>query len=624
MSNRYPLWKYLLVVFVAVMAYIYALPNIYAPDPAVQISGAAANVVVGREQGQTVEEHLASIGVGVVGTEVTENTILVRLEEEEQQMLARREIQRVLGSDYVAALNMAPTTPQWLRSIGGAPMALGLDLSGGVHFLMEVDTHSAVATRQQINADEMKSTLRNQRIRYHEVEVDEDNIIYGRFRSADLRDQAVAAVRRNFNDHTFRSVDAEDEYRFYAALSEAAISDIESYALNQNLVTLRNRVNELGVSEPIVQRQGADRIIVQLPGVQDTAEAKRIIGRTANLEFRLEAQPDTLVSMKEEFPFRSEQDRRMGRTAELERQIILTGDHVANASSGFDHETNMPQVNITLDSLGGTMMHRATRNNIGRRMGVLFIEHRSRTEIQTDEAGEQVEVTEYYVDREIISLATIQAALGVQFRITGLESPAEASELALLLRAGALAAPMYFVEERTIGPSLGAENIAQGITSLTWGMALVLLFMLVYYKTFGLIANLALVMNIFVLVAVMSIIGATLTLPGIAGIVLTVGMAVDANVLIFSRIREELRLGSSPQSAIYSGYQRAFVSILDANITTLLVAVILYAIGTGPVKGFAVTLSIGIMTSMFTAIVGTRALVNLIYGRRRNLQKIWI
>ncbi|MDQ2077249.1 protein translocase subunit SecD [Marinimicrobium sp. ABcell2] len=623
MSNRYPLWKYLLVAFVAVLAYVYALPNIYAPDPAVQISGAAANVVVGRQQAQTVEEHLTSLGVGIVNTEVTESAILVRLEEEEHQMLARREIQRVLGSDYVAALNMAPTTPQWLRSIGGSPMALGLDLSGGVHFLMEVDTHSAVATRQEINSDEMKSILRNQRIRYHEVEVDEDNVIYGRFRTAELRDQAVAAVRREFNDHSFRSVDTDDEHRFYATLSESAISEIESYALNQNLVTLRNRVNELGVSEPIVQRQGADRIIVQLPGVQDTAEAKRIIGRTANLEFRLEAQPDTMVSMKEEFPFRSQEDRR-GATAELERQIILTGDHVANASSGFDHETNQPQVNITLDSLGGTMMHRATRSNIGRRMGVLFIEHRSRTEIQTDEAGEQVEVTEYYVDREIISLATIQGALGVQFRITGLESPAEASELALLLRAGALAAPMYFVEERTIGPSLGAENISQGITSLTWGMALVLLFMLLYYKTFGLIANLALIMNMFVLVAVMSIIGATLTLPGIAGIVLTVGMAVDANVLIFSRIREELRSGSSPQSAIYSGYERAFVSILDANITTLLVAVILYAIGTGPVKGFAVTLSIGIMTSMFTAIIGTRALVNLIYGRRRNLQKIWI
>lgn len=621
--NRYPLWKYLLVLLVTILSFVYALPNIYIPDPAVQISGAATNVVVGEKQRQTVEEHLASLGVGVVGTELAEGTILVRLEDEDQQMLVRREIQQVLGSDFVVALNMAPTTPDWLRAIGGVPMALGLDLSGGVHFLMEVDTHSAVATRQQINADEMKSTLRNQRIRYHEVEVDENNVIYGRFRSAELRDQAVAAVRRDFSDHTFRSVDGSDEYRFYAELSDTAISEIENYALNQNLVTLRNRVNELGVSEPIVQRQGGGRIIVQLPGVQDTAEAKRIIGRTANLEFRLEAQPDALVSMKEEFPFRGDVAR--GRaTAELERQLILTGDHVANASSSFDHETNMPQVNITLDSLGGTMMHRATRNNIGRRMGVLFIEHRSRTEIQTNEAGEQVEVTEYYVDREIISLATIQAALGVQFRITGLDSPAEASELALLLRAGALAAPMYFVEERTIGPSLGAENIAQGVNSLVWGLGVVLLFMLVYYKTFGLFANLALLLNVLVLVAVMSIIGATLTLPGMAGIVLTIGMAVDANVLIYSRIREELRSGAPPQTAIHAGYGRAFVSIFDANITTLLVALILYAVGTGPVKGFAVTLSIGILTSMFTAIVGTRALVNLVYGRRRNLQKIWI
>lgn len=621
--NRYPLWKYLLVVFVLVVSFIYALPNIYVPDPAVQISGASANVVVGEKQVRAVEQHLASIGVAVVGTELADNTILVRLAEEEQQMLARREIQQTLGSDFVVALNMAPTTPQWLRAVGGTPMALGLDLSGGVHFLLEVDTHSAVATRQQINADEMKSTLRNERIRYHDVEVNDDNVIYGRFRSAELRDQAVAALRKNFNDHTFRTVDGADEYRFYAALSDAAISEIENYALNQNLVTLRNRVNELGVSEPIVQRQGGGRIIVQLPGVQDTAEAKRIIGRTANLEFRLEAQPDTLVTMKEEFPFRGDMARARS-TAELERQIILTGDHVANATSSFDPESNMPQVNITLDSIGGSMMHRATRNNINRRMGVLFIEHRSRTEIQTNEAGEQVEVTDYYVEREIISLATIQGALGVQFRITGLESPAEASELALLLRAGALAAPMYFVEERTIGPSLGAENIAQGINSLIWAMAVVLLFMLVYYKTFGLFANLALLMNVLVLVAVMSIIGATLTLPGIAGIVLTIGMAVDANVLIYSRIREELREGAPPQTAIHAGYGRAFVSIFDANITTLLVALILYAVGTGPVKGFAVTLSIGIVTSMFTAIVGTRALVNLTYGRRRNLQKIWI
>jgi len=358
--------------------------------------------------------------------------------------------------------------------------------------------------------------------------------------------------------------------------------------------------------------------------VQDTAEAKRIIGKTANLEFRLEATSDALVSAKEQFPFRSEQDQRRYGDAFLERQLILTGDHVANATSSFDPETNMPQVNITLDSVGGARMHRATRNSVGRRMGVLFIEYRTVMESRVDASGEQVEVPVQYVEKKIISLATIQSALGVQFRITGAESPAEASELALLLRAGALAAPMYFVEERTIGPSLGAENIKMGIASVQWAMGLILLFLLFYYRMFGVFASVALSVNLLLLVAAMSLIGSTLTMPGIAGIVLALGMAIDSNVLIFSRIREELSDGAPPQAAIYNGYERAWGTILDANVTTLLVAVILYAIGTGPVQGFAVTLSLGILISMFTAIMGTRALANLVYGRNKSLKKLWI
>ena len=625
MQNRYPLWKYLLILLVITFGGIYALPNLYAPDPAVQISGQSADVPVDESLSKRVREHLTAMGINPLSVQVQENNLLVRLADAHQQLDARRALNKTLGNNYVVALNLAPTTPEWLRALGASPMSLGLDLSGGVHFLLEVDVESALQTRQEITADEMKSKLRKERIRYSSLELNDERVIVARFRSVELRDEARGVLRGDYEGINFTQEDAgEDDYRLLARLSDASLAEIEDYALSQNLVTLRNRVNELGVSEPVVQRQGGDRIIVQLPGVQDTAEAKRVIGKTANLEFRLEAEPDTLVSMKEEFPYRSEGDRRRFGGAELERQIILTGDHVADANSSFDPETNMPQVNITLDGLGGTKMHRATRGNVGRRMGVLFIEHKTRTSLETNEAGEQVEVRENYVEREIISLATIQSALGKQFRITGLESPTEASELALLLRAGALAAPMYFVEERTIGPSLGAENIQMGIKSVTWGMALVLIFMLLYYKAFGMFANIALACNLLLLVAVMSLLGATLTLPGIAGIVLTVGMAVDANVLIFSRIREELKGGMSPQSAIYSGYERAFVSILDANITTLLVAIILYAIGTGPVKGFAVTLSIGILTSMFTAIMGTRALANLVYGRRRQLKKIWI
>ncbi|HTF86557.1 MAG TPA: protein translocase subunit SecD [Cellvibrio sp.] len=625
MLNRYPLWKYLLILFVAVLGFIYSVPNIYTPDPALQISGESSGTEIDQAVLQRIEKALDDAGIQYFGAEANGKSALVRFDNGDQQIRAQRALKNALGTSYIIALNSAPTTPDWLSSLGAAPMKLGLDLSGGVHFLMEVDTAAAIAKRQEITADEIKDKLRKARIRYSDVAANRDNVIVARFRSEELRDQALSEIRGDYPNILFNEPDAQgEEFVFTAELSEAAVREIEDYALSQNLITLRNRVNELGVSEPIVQRQGRNRIIVQLPGVQDTAEAKRIIGKTANLEFRLEATPDALVSAKEEFSYRSEVDQQRFGNAFLERQLILTGDHVAHASSSFDPETNMPQVNITLDSAGGTKMHRATRNNVGRRMGILFIEYKTRMETRTNAAGETVEKPVQLVERKIISLANIQSALGVQFRITGLDNSAEASELALLLRAGALAAPMYFVEERTIGPSLGAENIALGMSAVKWGMLIVLIFMLVYYRVFGLFANIALGLNVLLIVGVMSILGATLTLPGMAGIVLTIGMAVDANVLIFSRIREELKNGSTPQAAIYSGYERAFVTILDANITTLIVAIILYAIGTGPVKGFAVTLSVGILTSMFTAIMCSRAMVNLVYGRRKNLQKLWI
>lgn len=626
MLNRYPLWKYLLLIFVTAVGFVYSIPNMYVPDPAVQVSGDSSSKVLDEATLAIIETALKDAGIDYFGADVGPKAAMVRLSTRDQQMLARTTIQRALGDGYVVALNNASTTPDWLQSLGAAPMKLGLDLAGGVHFLLEVDTASAVAKRQEINADEMKGKLRTAKLRYSEIDANKANQIVARFRSAELRDAALSHLRSSYPNLLFSAPDSNraDDFRFLATMSEAAVREIEDYAVSQNLVTLRNRVNELGVSEPMVQRQGRNRIIVQLAGIQDPAEAKRVIGKTANLEFRLGATPDTLVSNKEEFPYKDELTQMQRGNAVLERSIIATGDRVSHATSSFDPETNQPQVNITLDSLGGTQMHRVTRDNVGRGMGILFIEYKTRTTVTKDAEGNDIETMTQYVERKVISLATIQSALGVKFRITGLDSPAEASELALLLRAGALAAPMHFVEERTIGPSLGAENIERGLKSTLWGLAIVVVFMLLFYGVFGVIANIALALNVLLILTVLSMFGATLTLPGIAGIVLTIGMAVDANVLIFSRIREELRAGSSPQQAIYAGYERAFTTILDSNLTTLIVAVILFAIGTGPVKGFAITLTIGILTSLFTSIVASRGLANLIYGGRKNLQSIAI
>lgn len=616
-----------MLIALTAIGFVYSIPNMYIPDPAIQVSGDSTSKIIDAPILNRMEKALQQANIEYFGSEVNNKNAMVRLKDREQQMLARKRIQQELGDGYIVALNNASTTPAWLQSLGAAPMKLGLDLAGGVHFLLEVDTNSAVAKRQEISADDMKTKLREAKIRYSALVANSDNEIIGRFRSEDARDQAISELRGEYPNLIFQKPDASadaTEYTFVANLSEMAIKEIEDYALSQNLITLRNRVNELGVSEPIVQRQGRNRIIVQLPGIQDPAEAKRVIGKTANLEFRLGADEKTLVSNREEFPRKDELEQMQLGNAVLEKQIIVTGDRVADARSAFDQQTNEPIVSIKLDSLGGSKMHHVTRDNVGRLMGILFIEYKTRTQIVKNAAGEEVEKQTQYIERKVISLATIQSALGVNFQISGLNKPGEAAELALLLRAGALAAPMHFVEERTIGPSLGAENIKKGVNAAFWGMGVVVLFMFVFYRMFGVFANIALALNVLLLLTVLSMFGATLTLPGIAGIVLTIGMAVDANVLIFSRIREELKNGSSPQQAIYAGYERAFITILDSNLTTLIVAVILFAIGTGPVKGFAITLTVGILTSMFTAIVGSRALANLVYGSRKNLEKISI
>ena len=615
MLNKFPLWKNMMILLVIVFGLTYAAPNFYPPDAAVQLSGQSGAMAIDEVVLEKVEGALAEGNIEYFGGEADGESALVRIQDKDLQLRAKELIQAEMGGEYIVALNLAPTTPDWLSSLGGTPMKLGLDLSGGVHFLLEVDLDSALAVRLEGDLGEIKTALRDERIRYRSLEL-KGNQIIGQFRDADQIAKAMTIVRTNFRELQPQSAPGQNPLSMVLNLSEVATNTLEDNAIKQNLTSLRNRVNELGVSEPLVSRQGKNRIVVELPGVQDTAEAKRIIGKTANLEFRLESQGRGGDS----FEFRTPGGQ--GPNALLEKKAVITGENVTDARASFD-ENGRPQVNITLDSSGGWQMGHATRDNIGRRLGVLFIEYKTKLEKSVSDTGE-VEITPIpFVEKHIISLATVQAQLGKQFRITGLDGQRESSELALLLRAGALAAPMYIVEERTIGPSLGADNIALGVKSVTVGMAFVLLFMVVIYRAFGLAANVALGMNLLLLVAFMSLLGATLTLPGIAGIVLTVGMAVDANVLIFSRIREERREGASVQSAISAGYDRAFVSILDANITTLIVALILFLIGSGPVQGFAVTLSIGILTSMFTSIVMTRGLVNLVVGGRK-IEKLWI
>ena len=614
------IWKYFLILIVLSFGLIYASPNLYAPDPAIQISyndsTLSPDLKLQRRLTKVLENNISENKVPEV--EIHESYALIRLASPEEQLRVK-DLFSTVGDDLIVALNLAPTTPEWLKNIGGEPLKLGLDLRGGVHFLMEVDTKTALSNRQNGTLLDIRRKLREEKIRYNSLFVEKDQAIKLKVTQESVFDKATELLEDEYPQFAISYTEVGNQFEISLRLTDQEIEQIEADAIDQNLTTLRNRVNELGVSEPIVQRQGKKRIIVELPGIQDTAEAKKILGKTATLEFHLEAEHDTPRTRKTSYPHR---DKRMG-VNELQDQIIIGGDQVATAQASFD-ESGMPQVNITLDGAGGARMHRATRGNIGKRLGVLFVEQKNKTSFKRDAQGNQVEVQQTFETKEIISLATIQAALGTQFRITGLDSPQESSELALLLRAGALAAPMRFVEERTVGPSLGQDNINAGILSMELGMALVLLFTLVYYRIFGVAASLALGTNIVLLVAIMSILSATLTLPGIAGIVLTVGMAVDANVLIFSRIKEELKQGTEPLQAIDQGYDKAFLTILDANITTLIVAVILYSFGTGPIKGFSVTLSIGIITSMFTAILGTRGFIYLVYRNKKNISRLAI
>ncbi len=615
MLNKYPLWKNLLLLVVVIVGGIYSLPNLYPDDHAVQISGSSASIKVDILAVDRAKEALKKAGITYKSAELLPKlpkSGLIRFADAEAQLEAKEVVAEALGKNFVVALNLAPTTPEWLANLGASPMKLGLDLRGGVHFLMEVDMDTALNKRMTDTVAQIKDRLREENTRYKRVQKTLESVSIS-FKTEALQESASSVLKKEFREFLVETNEEGLDFNVQLTLTEQAKKDIQDYAISQNLTSIRNRVNMLGVAEPVVQRQGATRIVIQIPGIQDAAAAKRVIGRAANLEFRLVdwEHPNFTGSRppagSEYLPLKD------GGDVLLKKKVIVTGDRVIGAQSNYD-ENGRPQVNIDLDSRGGRLMNTVTRKHIKDRMAVVFIELTPEQVTEVVE-GKKVVKTKMKTTYEVINVATIQSALGNSFRITGLDSPAEASELSLLLRAGALAAPMYFVEERTVGPSLGEENIKAGLSSLVIGFAIVMVFMIAYYKAFGIFANIALTVNLLLLIAVMSLIpGATLSLPGMAGIVLTVGMAVDANVLIFSRIKEELAAGSSTQTAIHGGFDRAFITILDANITTLLVALILFIFGSGPVKGFSVTLSIGIITSMFTAIIGTRALINLFYG----------
>jgi len=620
MYNRYPWWKNLIVIVIFALGTLYAAPNLYHPDAAIQISGESGAT----EMTQTVIDQavaaLDSANIAVKASEMGKGSVLIRLGNREQQLAGKAAVEKALGTGFVVALNLAPTTPGWLTRIGAKPMKLGLDLAGGVHFLLEVDTSAMLNKKVETYAADLRRELKEADLKNRQWTVRlEGTKIVARFTDVASRDEGLVVIRRDFSALQSELSETADAAIVTLNMTEQAIKELEQYAVDQNVVSLRNRVNELGVAEPLVQKQGANRIVVELPGVQDAAQAKRIIGKTANLEFRLAANAETLSSQRERFAFRNQPAKQF----ELEEAVIVTGDQVTTAQSTFDPETSLPQVSISLDGKGGEKMNRATRNNIGRQMGVLFIESKSELQKKRNADGSEEMVRIRKVERSLINVATIQSALGVQFRITGLDSMAEASELALLLRAGALVAPVDFVEERTIGPSLGAENIQNGVLAAQLGLILVAVVMVVFYRTFGLFANVAMFFNLLLVIAVMSAINATLTLPGIAAIVLTMGMAVDANVLINGRIKEEIRNGLLPHVAISAGYDRAFLTIFDSNLTTIITALVLLGVGSGPVRGFAIALTIGLLTSMFASVMGSRALVNAVYGGRP-LQKISI
>ncbi|GEA50633.1 protein translocase subunit SecD [Vibrio inusitatus NBRC 102082] len=611
MLNRYPLWKYLMVVMAILVAALYALPNLYGEDPAIQVTG-ARGASVDMATMDSVTNALDKENLSHKSIALENGSILVRFSDTDTQISARDIISEALGSDLIVALNLAPATPHWLETIGAAPMKLGLDLRGGVHFLMEVDMDAAMDKLIAQQEEAFRSELREDRIRYRAIRAGKDSVEVI-LRDAEQLAQAETTLKSKHPDMIFVDSDSNGRFMLTATFNDARLTEIRNYAVEQNITILRNRVNELGVAEPLVQRQGSSRIVVELPGVQDTARAKEILGATATLEFReVDMQADLAAAANGRVPAGSEvKYDRDGRPAVLKKRVILGGSSITDASSSAD-EYGRPQVNISLDSEGGSKMSAFSRQNIGKLMATVFAEYK--------DSGKRTPEGKVILDKheEVINQATIQSALGRSFRITGIDSASEAHNLALLLRAGALIAPISIVEERTIGPSMGQQNIDMGIQACIWGMVAVMLFTLIYYRKFGFIANMALMANLVLIIGVMSMIpGATMTLPGIAGIVLTVGMAVDANVLIFERIREELREGRNPQQAIHQGYANAFSTIADANITTLMTAIILFAVGTGAIKGFAVTLSIGILTSMFTAIIGTRCVVNLLYGGKR-------
>jgi len=606
--NKYPLWKNLLVIFVVLLAALYALPNIYGEDPAVQIS-ANRNATIDTSTMDRVKSSLDNVGIQAKSIALEEEQLLVRLNSDDEQLKARESILESLGENYIVALNLAPATPEWLKSVGAQPMKLGLDLRGGVHFLMEIDMDEAVRKIVDGMKDTIRAELREERIRYSAVRVN-DTTVEIELRNEEAYAQAAEYLDGRYQGYTL--LEDDENQLLQLQMSDQKLAETRDYAVSQNITIMRNRVNELGVAEPVIQRQGSNRIVVELPGVQDTARAKEILGATATLEFRMvDSENDVRDAQNGRVPFGSElMPMRDGPQQLLKEDVILTGDHIVNAGVGYD-EYNRPQVNITLDGAGGNKMSLSTKDNVGQPMATVFIEYKA-----TDERDEEGNL-QFTKNAEVINVATIQSRLGSNFRITGVGAN-EAQNLALLLRAGALIAPIQIVEERTVGPSLGQQNIDSGTQAIFWGFVLVLAFMVLYYKKFGLVANCALAANLVLIIGVMSMIpGATLTLPGMAGIVLTVGMAVDANVLIFERIREEIKAKRSPQQAIHHGYDSALSTIADANVTTLIAAIILFAVGNGPIKGFAITLAIGIITSMFTAIVGTRAIVNSVWGGKK-------
>jgi preprotein translocase subunit SecD len=610
--NRYPVWKYLLVVVVLLLGAVYALPNVFGQAPAIQVSVREGDLPP--DAAERVRGVVERNGIEVTGVRSRENTLLVLLRDDEAQREARAVVSREFGDNYVVALNLVSAAPAWLRAIGGDPVNLGLDLRGGVHFLLEVDMEAAVTGALEQNMSDLRRYMRENDIRYRGISV-EDEGIRMRFPDAAERERAADALGGEYRDLEFEAGDSASGTVLWANLTEEARQAEREGALEQNVTTLRSRVNELGIAEPVVTRQGDRRIVVQLPGVQDTTRAKEILGATATLEFRLvHGSPGDWQQAASggSVPYDARlYERRNGQPILLNRDVIVTGDQINNASSSFDNQSGSPVTVVNLNNAGANRMQEVTAEHVGDQMAVVFIENRVTTEVVDGEEVKKRQRTE-----EVINVATIRDVLSHRFQIEGLSST-EARDLALLLRAGALSAPIEIIEERTIGPSLGQDNIEQGVTSIVVGLLLVLVFMAVYYRAFGLVADLALVANLMLMTAALSVLPATLTLPGIAGIVLTVGMAVDANVLIFERIREELNNGNSVQASIHSGYNKAFGTIADANVTTLIAAIVLFSFGTGPIKGFAVTLSIGIITSMFTAILGTRAVVNLVYGGRR-------